>query len=576
MTKRLLALFLAIILICSVAGCASSKDDVNSGNETIGTENQENVTPPEEDNKAEGDNKTTTPTEQETTETPERTETTTPSEETTQPTTDATQSTTESTDNPNTETENTNTTNTTSENKNNNSSTDRVVVTIEGNQQDNSNNKNSNTGSTTTHKDPNSNNSGNTSSSKPVNTTGNTPVHTTNNTPAKQTYSNIGLTTFDSKMISYMEKTYGTSDNLFMSPLSLKYTLAMAAIGAKGETRQEILQVLGFKDIKECENWAKTYIKAMKTLDKLDTAAPQTPNYSAGNGNIISIGGGSNSFAPTILNIANSVWHNTNKQGTISSSFTNNLKEICDAKVFNVSGNNLKDEMNDWVNQETNGMIQDMFDDSVKNKDTIIINALYLKATWKSKFNSSLTHEDDFTCANGKTVKKTFMRNSRCNYKYYKDNETELVIITMEDGLEMLCVKGSTENIASKMSKAKPTLMDLYIPKFEMTSNLNNGELTDFLKANGVNKMFSNSADFSNMINSETKIEDIMQSTKIKVDENGLEASAVTSAIAAGSANGKIEEPIVVKFDEAFKFFIYNYNTNGTTPEVLFYGNYAK
>ena len=88
--------------------------------------------------------------------------------------------------------------------------------------------------------------------------------------------------------------------------------------------------------------------------------------------------------------------------------------------------------------------------------------------------------------------------------------------------------------------------------------------------------MFTKSADFSKMIDTGVFIDDIVQNAKIEVDEEGLEASAVTSSTALGSSGGKVEEPIIVKFDEAFKFYIYNYNADGTTPEVLFYGNYAK
>lgn len=488
MTKRILSLLLAIILICSITGCASSKNDTKP-NESTNTEITKPSDAPTEENT---DNDT-------------KPEETTPSQDTEKkPETPKNDKTDDKTDKETTGT----------------STSDRVVV-----------------------KDK--------------------------DTQIKKS-SNVGLQSFDGKMISYLEQEYGTNQNVFASPLSLKYVLAMNAIGAKGDTQKELLQVLGFKTVKECEDWASSYIETVKPLDNLVVQKPSEDGFTVG-----TTGG----IAPkTTLNIANSVWHNKDKGGKIKTTFMNLVNKVCGAEVFNVSSNKMIDDMNAWVDRETNGMIQNMFDSSVKEKNTILVNALYLKANWTSKFSKSLTYKDNFTCADGSIVKKDFMRNSRCHFNYYKDNETEFVIITLNDGIKLLCVKGSTENISAKLPKAKSTLMDLHIPKVEMETEFRKQELVSFLKANGVNKMFNaSSADFSNMIDEQPiYVDDIIQKTKIKMDEDGLEASAVSASTSLGSAGGKVEEPIIVKFDEAFKFYVYNYNADGTTPEVLFYGNYAK
>jgi hypothetical protein len=111
------------------------------------------------------------------------------------------------------------------------------------------------------------------------------------------------------------------------------------------------------------------------------------------------------------------------------------------------------------------------------------------------------------------------MVNYKCRFQYYKDKETELVVIPLEDGIKMLAVKGNTENIATKLSKAEVTYMDLYFPKFEMESKFDKKELVEFLKANGAKTMFTSSADFSKMIDTGVFIDDIVQNAKIEVDE---------------------------------------------------------
>ena len=64
-------------------------------------------------------------------------------------------------------------------------------------------------------------------------------------------------------------------------------------------------------------------------------------------------------------------------------------------------------------------------------------------------------------------------------------------------------------------------------------------------------------------------ISDIIQKTKIKVDEEGIEAAAATAIMMTEGAF--LEQPEVKEFtaDEPFKFMIL---TASEEPELLFYG----
>ena len=64
-------------------------------------------------------------------------------------------------------------------------------------------------------------------------------------------------------------------------------------------------------------------------------------------------------------------------------------------------------------------------------------------------------------------------------------------------------------------------------------------------------------------------IRSIIQKTKIKVDEKGIEAAAATAVIAVEGC--ALEEPEVKEFiaDKPFKYMIL---TDSETPELLFYG----
>ena len=163
-------------------------------------------------------------------------------------------------------------------------------------------------------------------------------------------------------------------------------------------------------------------------------------------------------------------------------------------------------------------------------------------------------------------------------FTYYSDDSTEFVVIPLENDVYCLCVKGDNQNLLEKLPNAYIQNMELHLPKVEIESTFNRKEFVKFIENEGATLAIDkNNADFSNMIDVQVYIDDIIQKTKIKMDEDGLEASAATAIIMGENAvMPPAEESIVVKFDEHFRFYIYNFNVDGTTPELLFYGNYAQ
>jgi serpin B len=242
-----------------------------------------------------------------------------------------------------------------------------------------------------------------------------------------------------------------------------------------------------------------------------------------------------------------------------------------------VAGNELKTKINDWVNKQTNGLIKNIVNDTIADANTVLANALYLKSSWAIPFNENLTHEDDFKTANGELVKKEYMQ-VYDTFNYYKDDNSELVVIPLQNDISMVCVKGDTNNLFEKIYNCDGKYLNLNIPKIDMEKEYCKKEFVNFLQQNGVTFATDmEKADFSNMIDAQIYIDDIIQKTKIKTDENGLEAAAVTAVIMKDNAiPGIQQEPILVEFNESFKFYIYNFNADGTTPELLFYGKYAQ
>lgn len=376
--------------------------------------------------------------------------------------------------------------------------------------------------------------------------------------------SDIGFSEFDNELIAFLENDIVYNDNFMVSPLSYKYALVLATFGANGDTQTELLKALGFSSMDECIKWAEDYTSV---LTKFEEDAIRDANFLNKDKE--------QKPAKRILNVANSIWHNADRDGKISDEYIKLVSEKLLAQAYNEKGDDLMTKINSWVNDKTNGLIKKLFTQPLTDKNTVLINALYLKSAWINSFDEGATKEDDFTTISGDVVKKDFMTTTDY-FEYYKDNETEIVILPLDGGVYCTIVMGSTENAYKKFNEAESINMKLYVPKFEIESSFDKGELKTFLSNRGANLCTNPElADFSNMIDTQIFIEDIIQKTKIKTDEDGLEAAAVTAITMADNCIMPEDKPIEVRVDKAFKFFIYNYNID-ETPELMFYGNYMK
>ena len=157
------------------------------------------------------------------------------------------------------------------------------------------------------------------------------------------------------------------------------------------------------------------------------------------------------------------------------------------------------------------------------------------------------------------------------HFSYYEDKDTKLVILPMKGGVSMAFALGSREGIAGKISNASSENVRVKIPKMDLETDFSKGEFVDFLKAYGVSLAFdAGRADFSAMIDHPVYVSDIIQKTRIKLDEEGVEAAAVTAIMMEEGAAFEPDEPKAFTADEPFSFFIYT--TCNDTTAVLFAG----
>nr|WP_297764454.1 serpin family protein [uncultured Butyrivibrio sp.] len=367
---------------------------------------------------------------------------------------------------------------------------------------------------------------------------------------------------FDSSLIKFIEDSGYADQNFMVSPTSFRAALALAVAGADNETKDELLHAMGFNSMDDVTTWYEGVVASEEDYAKwLENAKKDYEEFSQYYGD--------DSVAPDgAFDLENSIWRNTRSSGKLSKKYISYVEKNFDATAENVSPNKITDKVNGWINENTNGLIPSISND-LSMTDLILVNTLYLKTSWVNSFDDYATKTGDFTTISGATVEKEFM-NQQDRFKYYEDENGKFVVLPMNGGINAVFILGDVDDINSKISEASYEEVAIKLPKFETETSLSDNQLIDFCKARGASSPFTEDADFSVMSNEMSLyITDIIQKTKIKLDESGVEAAAATVIM---MTEGCVEiEPEVKEFtaDEPFKYMIL---TDSENPELLFYG----
>ncbi|APM39178.1 serpin family protein [Clostridium kluyveri] len=340
------------------------------------------------------------------------------------------------------------------------------------------------------------------------------------------------------------------TENIIISPLSISSILAMTQNGAAGETKQEMLNCIGLKNISDSDINKQYY----SLLDYY------------------------NNLKSTDLKMVNSIW--TNKQITLNSDFKNTAEKYYDSQV---SSEDFEDadtlvKINKWVNDHTGGQIQKILDSIDKDTGAILINSLYFKGTWEDQFSTSNTKKEDFTLSNGNKLNIDTMQNtSYVNYlegpnfqaislPYYDNMEMDIFLPNEGVNINDFTQSITKEKFDTWINNFKSTYVLQQIPKFKMYYDV---DLNDTLKALGMDKAFnSREANFTKLTTSTITSQEYLYINKIKhkayisVNEQGTEAAAVTAVI-MNPTSARPGNPIYFKANRPFFFIIRDTKTGG-------------
>ena len=343
---------------------------------------------------------------------------------------------------------------------------------------------------------------------------------------------------FTLNFLKTVNETDLSGKSFIYSPLSITYVLGMVNDAATGQTEQELEQTLGFHvgGIQAVNEYCKNLIYNLPKVDKNVT-----------------------------LNIANAIF--VNKGNQLKEQFQNDMKAYYDAQAETLDffSSETLNHINGWCNDKTKGMIPTILDEVDPNTVSYLLNAIYFKADWASKFDPKNTKKESFTTEKGSTklpmmhqdVLIIYAKNDICSAVEmpYGNGYWSMSIMLPEEGkttddiINSMAASGwSSYYYYDLMNYASPYKVDLKLPNFETSSDTNDIKkgLIGLLEDMGIHLAFdSTNEEICNMCEVPVYIAMMRQKAKIKVNEEGSEAAAVTVAgmCEATSIGGQMEYP---------------------------------
>ncbi|MEX2598526.1 MAG: serpin family protein [Dehalococcoidia bacterium] len=312
-------------------------------------------------------------------------------------------------------------------------------------------------------------------------------------------------------------------ENVFFSPLSISVALAMTWNGADGETREDMAETLGFGDMEMEEvNAAFRHL-----LDALN-------NPSDG------------SDAEMALRVVNSLW--PREDVTVHEDYRSRVLGAFDAEVFPLDMGDPEsvDILNAWVEEQTEGKIDEITDSLDANIVMILLNAIYFLGSWEQPFDPDNTSAAPFRLADGTEREVSMMSQSprmdhldgdgfqALRMPYDGGNVSMYVFLPDDDSSLDAFMDGLNPNAWEEwMDGFQDAQGTLALPKFEMEYEV---QLEEILPGMGMEIAFGPGADFSAMTPNNPWIDEVKHKAIVEVHEEGTEAAAVTMVVMVESA----------------------------------------
>ena len=331
--------------------------------------------------------------------------------------------------------------------------------------------------------------------------------------------------------------------NSAYSPLNVFMALGMLAEITDGNTRQQILDLLGSSDIESLRTQAKAVWNGQYQNDGVNTCILASSLWLRDDIN----------YVESTLDTLADTYYASSFQGEMGSEQMNQA-------------------LRDWLNQETGGLLEEQIGTLSLDSDTVIALAttLYFRAAWANQFSEGNTRPQTFHGPDG-DVETDFMHASEMSGYYQGDaftavdwslqNRGTIWFLLPEEGTspeELLKDSQALEFLSesSYRESVEYYLINLALPKFDITSQT---DLLEGLKTLGVaDAMDWSISDFSPVTQDfkEVFLSQVQHGVRVAVDEEGVEGAAYTVMQADGASAAAEPEEVDFVLDRPFVFAI--------------------
>ncbi|MDD4774641.1 MAG: serpin family protein, partial [Eubacteriales bacterium] len=271
--------------------------------------------------------------------------------------------------------------------------------------------------------------------------------------------------------------------NPMVSPLSVMLALSMTTNGAAGETLAQMERVLGGLDIGRLNEYMRGYTASLTNTENAKLTA------------------------------ANSVWFRDDGESIrVSDQFLQTNADYYNADAYAASfDDKTLEEINEWVNVNTDGMIDGILDRIPEEAVMYLINAMAFDARWEKVSNEHQISEGTFNALDGaQTV--SMMQSQESEYiddgratgfiKPYEGGQYSFAALLPNEGVDIhdYIASMTADAFIAALSDTKSGIVYATLPKF--TSEYKT-EVNGTLQELGMTDAFMPSnADFSGLVES--------------------------------------------------------------------------
>ena len=311
--------------------------------------------------------------------------------------------------------------------------------------------------------------------------------------------------------------------NACWSPYSVASALGLASLAARGETREQLVALLG-------EDNAAVLLEGVPDDD-------------------------------AVFAVANTLW--AAEDLVVEPAFTDGLAKWPGAKVrlapFAEDPDGSRKLINADVADTTNDLIPELLGPGSIAYDTVatLVNALYLKTAWLGAFSD--TAPLPFHAPAGVVDVPTMRREAK--FRYAAQDGWQAVSVPAHGGMEALVLlpDGDLDAITPDRLTGLVDALDfrqleLFLPQLSVTTSTT---LKAALRRLGVEKVFEHDGDLTGLTpDPRVLVDEVVHEAVLKIDEEGLEGAAATAVVFRSLSFEGYVEPLTVRVDRPYLLLV--------------------